>query len=173
VPTFEVWHRADARLALSFWPFSLLAQPWPLPERLIPAAPEAVIDNAINEWGSSLEVFPELVRKAYIEALSEADHVHAICNEYRAAAGMDREIDRADLAAGQKISCPLLALWSDQGALADWYEAAGGPVGLWRRWATYEEGQAMAGGHFFSEEQPVATAHCISVFLKGSTGSRF
>jgi len=172
VPTFEVWERADARLALSFWPFSLLAQPWPLPERLILAAPEAVIDNAINEWGSSSKVFPDRVRRAYIEALSDADHVHAICNEYRAAAGVDREIDGADLEAGREISCPLLALWSDQGALADWYETAGGPLGLWRRWATRAEGQAMSGGHFFPEEQPIVTARCISVFLKVSVGHR-
>lgn len=96
MPTFDIWERADARLALSFWPFSLLAQPWPLPERLVLAAPDAVVDNAIKEWGSLPEVFPDWVRRAYVETLSDANHVHAICNEYRAA-GTDREIDKAGL----------------------------------------------------------------------------
>ena len=53
LPVDVVWDRADDRLALAFWPWSLLAQPEPLPERLIGAAPDAVIGNALSpEWGS-------------------------------------------------------------------------------------------------------------------------
>ena len=166
VPTFEVWDRADARLALSFWPFSLLAQPAPFPERLIAAAPEAIVDNAVNQWGTSPDAFPEWVRAAYVGALSDPAHVHAICNEYRAAAGLDREIDKADLDAGRRIRAPLLALWSAEGALGAWYDEAGGPLGLWQRWAERVQGQAVTGGHFFPEEQPAATAQLISSFLK-------
>jgi haloacetate dehalogenase len=40
VPTAEAWAGADARFALAFWPWSLLAQPAPLPDRLLAAAPE-------------------------------------------------------------------------------------------------------------------------------------
>ena len=165
IPTYEVWDRADVRLALSFWPFSLLAQPAPLPERLLAAAPDAIIDNAITEWGSSPDAFPAWVREAYVDALGDPDHVHAICEEYRAAAGMDREIDKADLNAGRRIACPLLALWSDEGALANWYGDDGGPLGLWRRWADDVRGQAVAGGHFFPEAQPAQTAALIKDFL--------
>jgi haloacetate dehalogenase len=154
VPTFDVWDRADARLALAFWPFSLLAQPSPLPERLISAAPDVIVDNAMAEWGSSPEVFPAWVREAYIDALRDPAHVHAICEEYRAAASIDREHDKADLESGRRISCPLLALWSDRGGLASWYDEAGGPLGLWRRWADNVQGQPVSGGHFFPEEQP-------------------
>lgn len=165
IPTYEVWERADARLALSFWPFSLLAQPAPLPEQLLLAAPEAVIDNALSEWGSPPETFPSWLREAYVAALSDPAHVHTICEEYRAAAGIDREIDRADLETGRRIRCPLLALWSDKGGLAVWYDDAGGPLGLWRRWAEDVRGDAVSGGHFFPEEQPEATADAISAFL--------
>ena len=167
IPTYEVWERADARLALSFWPFSLLAQPSPFPERLLIAAPEAVVDNALSEWGSPPEAFPSWLREAYVMALSDPEHVHAICEEYRAAAGIDRDIDRADLEAGRRIRCPLLALWSDKGGLAAWYDDAGGPLGIWRRWAEDVRGQAVSGGHFFPEEQREATASAISAFLYG------
>lgn len=55
VPIDAAWVRADDRLALGFWPWSLLAQPEPLPERLVAAAPEAVIDHALGpEWGHRL-----------------------------------------------------------------------------------------------------------------------
>jgi len=167
IPTDEVWERADARLALSFWPFSLLAQPAPLPERLLLAAPEAVVDNALSEWGSPPDTFPPSLREAYVAALGDPAHVHAICEEYRAAAGIDREIDRVDWETGRRIRCPLLALWSDKGGLAEWYGDAGGPLGIWRRWAEDVHGHAVSGGHFFPEEQPDATADAISAFLRG------
>lgn len=119
VPTFDVWDRADARLALAFWPFSLLAQPSPLPERLITAAPDAMVDNALAQWGSSPGAFPAWLRGAYIDALRDPAHAHTICEEYRAAAGIDRKHDKADLDAGRRITCPLLTLWSDRGGLAN------------------------------------------------------
>lgn len=167
IPTLEVWDRADARLALVFWPFSLLAQPAPLPERLIGAAPEAVVDNALDEWGSPPETFPRAVRDAYAAALRDPEQIHAICEEYRAAATIDREHDRADLDAGRQITCPLLALWSAHGGLANWYDDAGGPLGIWRRWANDVSGHSVDGGHFFPEEKPEATAGMLRDFFMG------
>src|ERR1700745_1247048 len=35
VPTLDAWDLADARFAEGYWPWSLLAQPEPLPERLL------------------------------------------------------------------------------------------------------------------------------------------
>src|ERR671930_1228885 len=84
LPTGTVWERADARFALAYWPWSLLAQPAPLPERLIAAAPEAVVDEALAGWGSPAAVFPSEVRAAYVQALRDPRHAHAICEEYRA-----------------------------------------------------------------------------------------
>lgn len=165
VPTGEVWNRADDRLALAFWPFSLLAQPAPLPERLIAADPAAVVDSALDQWGSDPDAFPAEVRAAYIDALRDPAHVHAICEEYRAAAGDDRKIDDADQQAGRRISAPLLCLWSGSGAVGTWYEDAGGPLGIWRRWADDVRGEAVDGGHFFPEEQPEATAALLARFL--------
>jgi haloacetate dehalogenase len=86
LPTATVRDRADARLALGFWPWSLLAQPAPLPERLLGGAPDAVVDNAIDHLGSLALAFPAEVRAAYVNALRSAEHVHAVCEEYRAAA---------------------------------------------------------------------------------------
>jgi haloacetate dehalogenase len=101
LPVDTVWERADDRFALGFWPWSLLAQPAPLPERLLGAAPEAILDHALSpEWGTSAGTSGPGVRAAYLAAISDAGHVHvhAICEEYRAAAGLDRDHDRADRA---------------------------------------------------------------------------
>src|SRR3954464_4114815 len=112
LPTETVWERADARFALGYWPWSLLAQPHPLPERILTAVPEAIVDGALGGGGSPAAAFPPEVRAAYVEALRDADHAHAICEEYRAAATIDREHDKSDRARGCRIVCPLLAMWS-------------------------------------------------------------
>jgi haloacetate dehalogenase len=158
VPTQIVWDRADARFALGYWPWSLLAQPEPLPERILTAAPEAVIDDALARWGSPASIFPESVRAAYLRALRDPLHAHAICEEYRAGASIDRAHDDADRAAGRRIACPLLALWSASGALATWYAEVGGPLALWRAWCDDVRGHGLDAGHFFPEEAPERTA---------------
>lgn len=170
VPTETAWRLADARFALSFWPWSLLAQPEPLPETLLSAAPQAIIDNALAGWGTPSQAFPDAVRAAYVEALSDPAHIHAICEEYRAGAGIDREHDRADAASGRRIGCPVLALWSGSGALGSWYADQGGPLALWREWADDVRGEALDAGHFFPEEMPERAATMLASFF-GRSGA--
>jgi haloacetate dehalogenase len=125
-----------------------------------------VVDDALGSWGSPAGVFSPDVRAAYIQAISNSANVHAICEEYRAAASVDREHDGSDRAVGRRISCPLLALWSARGALNTWYEEAGGPIALWQAWcADVVKGQPVDAGHFFAEEVPVLTAELLARFL--------
>ena len=166
VPTVSAWERADARLALGYWPWSLLAQPAPLPERLVGAAPEAVVDAALGGWGTAASVFAPEVRAAYVDALRDPAHVHAICEEYRAAATIDRAHDEADRRAGRRIACPLYVMWSKNGPLDTWYAEEGGPLALWRAWSeSTVTGEAIEAGHFFPEERPRETAAALERFL--------
>src|SRR5438552_7092232 len=64
LPTETVWARADARFALAFWPWSLLAQAEPLPERILTAAAEAIVDAALGQWGSRPRAVDAEVRAA-------------------------------------------------------------------------------------------------------------
>jgi haloacetate dehalogenase len=152
LPTGTVWEHADANFALAYWPWSLLAQPEPLPERILTAASDAIVDNALEAWGTPSTVFPEDVRTAYVHALRDPEHIHAICEEYRAAATLDRQHDGADRTAGHRIACPLLALWSARGSLGSWYPEVGGPLNLWRVWGDDVRRRAISAGHFFPEE---------------------
>ncbi len=154
LPTADTWERADKRLATAFWPWSLLAQPEPLPERL-----------ALGGWGSPANAFGSEVRAAYIEALREPARVHAICEEYRAAATLDHAHDLEDRRAGRRIACPVLVLWSDRGPLGTWYAEDGGPLALWQAWATNVRGSPLDAGHFFPEEIPERTAEEMSGFF--------
>ena len=165
VPTSIAWEHADARFALAYWPWSLLAQPEPLPERLIETAPEAIVDNALASWGSRSTAFDTDVRAMYVEALRGPGRAHAICEEYRAAATLDRAHDDADRNGGRRIACPLFALWSARGPLSSWYSDEGGPLALWKEWCDDVQGRAVNGGHFFPEELPTETAQLLEVFF--------
>jgi haloacetate dehalogenase len=163
VPTDTAWERADERFALGFWPWSLLAQAEPLPERLLTLGAEAIVDYALAQWGSPPAQFSPEVRHAYVDALRDPAHAHAICEEYRAGATLDRVHDQEDRKAGRRISCPLLALWSARGPLATWY--AEGPLRIWEAWGEAVQGHAIDGGHFFPEEVPEETANALATFF--------
>jgi haloacetate dehalogenase len=165
LPIETVWDRADARFALAYWPWSLLAQPEPLPERILATLPDAIIAHPLGEWGSRAAVFPPEIRDAYVEALRGSGHAHAICEEYRAAATIDREHDKTDGESGRRIGCPLLVLWSAEGPLHTWYAREGGSTALWRTWCDDVRGHAIPGGHFFPEENPRQTAEALDGFF--------
>jgi haloacetate dehalogenase len=165
IPTVEAFERADSRLALAFWPWSLLAQPTPLPERLIVGDPEAVIEDAISQWDTDRESFPALLREVYVNALRDRDAVHAICEEYRAAATVDVAHDARDREDARRIECPVLVLWSAGSALDTWYVQSGGPLGIWRAWAPRAHGRAITGGHFFPEANPSETVQELRTFF--------
>ena len=100
-----------------------------------------------------------------MQALRDPAHIHAICEEYRAAATLDRAHAQADRREGRRIVCPLLVLWSAHGALATWYAEAAGPLALWQVWSDHVQGHALQAGHFFPEEAPAHTADALQHFF--------
>ncbi len=160
IPILEAWSRSDARFAQTYWPWILLSQQSPLPESYILGAPAAVFENPFGRGSFGPEVLDE-----YVSTYRDPARVHSICEEYRAAATIDVEHDRADKGAGKRIACPMLHLWAEGGPLDTFYAQDGGPLGIWRQWAPSVYGQAMKGGHFFPEENPDDTAALVAHFL--------
>jgi haloacetate dehalogenase len=160
IPISEAWGLADTKFAMTYWPWSLLSQKAPLPEKYLLGAPDAVFDNPFG--GGS---FGPEVKAEYVETYRDPTRVHAICEEYRAAAGLDIEHDKVDQKESRRITCPMLHLWAAGGPLDTFYGQEGGALGIWRKWANSVEGQAMKGGHFFPEEDPTETTELLKRFL--------
>jgi haloacetate dehalogenase len=147
IPTSEAFRRADMAFALGFWPWSFLAQPHPLPESLIGANPRVIVDATLDRWSGDPGAFPEEVRREYVRAFSNPQAIHAICEDYRAAASLDYQHDEEDRGR-HHITCPVLALWSRRGPLGTWYDT----LTIWRDWAVDVRGQPIDCGHFLPEE---------------------
>jgi haloacetate dehalogenase len=160
IPIVEAWSRTDARFAQTYWPWILLSQKENLPESYLLGAPKAAFENPFGHGSFGPEILEE-----YVSNYRDPARVHGICEEYRAAATIDVEHDRADKEAGKRIECPMLHLWAESGPLDTFYAKDGGPLGIWRQWAPQAHGKAMKGGHFFPEENPDDTAIVVKQFL--------
>ena len=120
---------------------------------------------AASNWGSDPGSFPPEVRGAYVEALPDGGTVHAVCEEYRAAATVDVADDEEDRRLNRQIMCPALVLWSGGSALDTWV-CAGGPGRLASgRTGRPTSGAAIAGGHFFPEQNAAGTVSALRSFL--------
>lgn len=164
VPTAEAFARADREFALGFWVWSMLAAPAPVPETLIGGAPGTLVDHMLDEWSDAPEVFDEQTREHYTETFRDPDRVHAVCEQYRAAATLDVAHDEADRGRNP-IRCPVLVLWSATGAVDAWYE----PLTVWQEWARDVRGRAIDCGHFLPEEAPETITADLLTFLGTAT----
>ena len=168
VPTAEVWARADDRLALAYWHWGFLAQPAPLPERLIAGAPDAYFDHHLGPMGLGGEDgrYPAAVLAAYRAQLADLGAVQAICEDYRAGATIDRRLDEADR--GRQIDCPVIVLWGTRGALEPLY---GDVLAVWRAWARDVHGRGVEASHFLVEDRPDEVARELTEFFEGVRAS--
>ncbi|TDW77831.1 alpha/beta fold hydrolase [Kribbella pratensis] len=160
IPTADAYARADRDFALGYWVWSFLAAPSPVPERLIAGDPDAFVDHLLDTWSDNPRAFDPEARRIYREQFHDPGRVHAICEQYRAAATADIEHDEHDR--GRQLSIPVLVLWSSTGAVNTWYD----PLEIWRSWATDVSGAAVPAGHFLPEEAPDTTLESLTPFLR-------
>ncbi len=162
VPTLEHFERTDMAFAMGYYHWFWLAQPHDLPERLIMRDVEDWFDLHTSREPKERGFFHPEARADYIAALREPGTVTAICEDYRAAATIDLVHDRASRAAGEKVTCPLLALWGAKGKIGTWYE----PLALWRQYASGPvTGGPVPSGHYLAEEAPEAVLAALEPFL--------
>jgi len=143
IPTVEVWRRMDRSLGLDYWHWFFLAQPYPLPEDLLGSNPDAYYFR-----GGRDRFAPEALAD-YLRAVHNPDTIHAMCEDYRAGASFDVELDEADRG-NKKIACPMLALWAAQDPLWERFDV----LGVWRGWADDVRGRGLDCGHYLAEEKP-------------------
>jgi haloacetate dehalogenase len=163
VPTGAMWAGATRVFAVNTFHWGFLAQGGGMPERLIGADPDAWLEYCAGKWARDpaplVDAMPE-----YARAFRKPAVIAATCADYRAGATLDDEHDRADLAAGRKITCPTLAIWSGtfigKGKSAD-------PLDTWREYARDVRGFQVDCGHFIPEQAPEAIREPVERFLAG------
>ena len=130
VPTIEHFERTDMSFALGYYHWFWFAQPHPFPEDLISAAPDIWFRTHTSREPKGKGFFHADALADYLAAARTPEMIRGMCEDYRAAATIDLEHDRASRAAGVRIQCPLLVLWGSKGKIGKWYD----PLAIWRQY---------------------------------------
>lgn len=162
-PTATMYARTDRAFATRYFWWFLLIQPAPLPERLIGADPDFFLDRHVAGQVKVQGCLDPRVMAEYRRCYRDPETIRAVCEDYRAAAGIDLEHDAEDEAAGRKIAAPLLALWGALGTVGALYDVPE----TWREKAVSVRGRALDCGHTLQEERPEETLSELLGFFGG------
>jgi haloacetate dehalogenase len=161
-PTLAMYEHTSDAFARAYWHWFFLIQPAPLPERLIEADPVAYLHDVIGRRHAGLAAFAPQALAEYERCIAIPGTAQSICEDYRASAGIDLQHDRADRAAGRKLSQPLHVLWGEQGAVGRCFDIPA----LWRAAAQNFSGHALPCGHYIAEEVPELLLPEVFEFFK-------
>ena len=166
-PTLTMYENTTKAFATAYYHWFFLIQPAPFPETLIGHDPKYYLPwRSGGRHGNALPyTAPEAITE-YERCFSDPAAIHASCEDYRAAASIDLEHDRADLA--DKIRCPLLVLWGEKGVVNRLFK----PIEDWSAVATDVRGKALPSGHFIPEEVPELLLAELLPFLAGPVLTR-
>jgi haloacetate dehalogenase len=161
-PTLAMYEQTTMEFARAYYHWFFLIQPEPLPERLIGAEPELFLREKLRRWSQGRWPFDDAAVDEYLRCFRDPATIHASCEDYRAAASIDLEHDRADRAAQRRVRCPVLAVWGERGrveqnfdVLEEWRRVSDGPVA----------GRHVPAGHFVAEEAPEAVLEELLRFV--------
>ena len=164
-PTLAMYSQTGFAFARAYFHWFLLIQKEPLPEMMIAADPRGFAEMFMGRRYASLEMFDASCWEEYVRVLGEPEAVHAMCEDYKAAASVDIDEAREDIARRRYIKSPLRVLWGKHGVIEECFDA----VKEWREVA--EHGLDVGGGsvdcgHYIPEESPNAVVMNIKEFFK-------
>ena len=159
IPTRTMFQIVNQEIATNTYHWFFLIQPFDFPERVIGADADYFIRRGFERTKDSTQVFPPEALEEYVRCFCDPAAIHGTCEDYRAGASIDLVHDEADF--DNKVSCPMLAMWSETGYVGRTQDV----LGVWKEYATNVRGQSFTCGHYMAEEQPDEIYASIKAFL--------
>lgn len=164
-PTLAMYEATNFEFASAYFHWFLLIQKSPMPESMILGNSRGLAEMFMGgRQGNGLEIFENECFEEYVKAMSDPDTVHSMCQDYRAAATLDMEEQRKDIAEGRKIKCPLKVLWGKEGVVEKSFDA----LSEWRKVTDKDfsvDGKAVESGHYIPEQVPEEVIASIRGFF--------
>jgi len=161
-PTLAMYDHTTMEFARAYWHWFFLIQPAPLPERLIGADPDFYLEEYMGKRSDGARPFAPEAWAEYLRAFRDPACIHAMCEDYRAAATIDLVHDCVDRDSGNKLKCPLRVLWGIYGTIEKCFE----PLADWGHVAETVSGRELDCGHYIPEEAPEALLGEIQQFFQ-------
>lgn len=162
-PTLAMFSQTTQHFARGYFHWFFLIQPAPLPEVSISTNPKLWTECFMGGRHAGLAPFAAPCLAAYEANLADEQTVHAMCEDYRAAASLDMEEAERDIAEGRQVQCPLRVLWGAHGVVGKLFDV----LGEWRKVSSASvDGNVVASGHYIPEEKPDEVIANVLEFLK-------
>lgn len=158
-PTATMYALTNKEFATKYFWWFFLIQPEPFPEKLIGFDPDYFLHHHIDGQIKIKGCVEDKAFDEYLRCYKDPRTIHAICEDYRAAATIDLDDDKED--ADKKIQCPLYLLWGARGTVGKLYDV----VGTWKEKAVTVSGEALDCGHSPEEECPSGFLEKVLAFL--------
>jgi haloacetate dehalogenase len=164
IPQHYLYNNINMQWATFSWHWFFNIQPYDMPERMMGADPDWFIEKKLAKTKQGLSFFDKAALAEYKRCFRDPATIHAICEDYRAAAGIDLEHDEKDMAAGRKIECPVLLLWGATGGVGRSHNP--GPAEIWKSYASNIVGaHTVPSGHYLMDEAPAETTAALREFF--------
>jgi len=161
VPTYAMFMDTNRHVAGAYWHWYFLSQPEPFPERLIGADPDFFYETCLVGWGATrVEDFDQEMLADYRRCWRDPAMIHGSCSDYRAAATIDLDHDRADV--DRKVACRTLVFYGAAGTMARLFDIPA----EWRKRCSDVRAASLPGGHFFVDQFPKETADVLVKHLR-------
>jgi haloacetate dehalogenase len=163
VPTLHMFEHVDRAMAATYFHWFFLALEGEMPSKLIEAAPRVWLRSRFEgrNVGGGMPIDARRYA-AYERWFATPEAIAATCADYRAAATVDLDADRADRDAGRRIEAPLLAVWGSDSYVGRSFDV----VATWAPYAARAvEGAPIHADHYMAEERPAETAAVLAGFL--------
>lgn len=149
-PTLAMYTKTSEPFARAYWHWFFLIQPYPVPETLLASKGASYVLSVLGGRYAGLAPFEKNVLDDYIRCADNESTIHAICEDYRASASIDLKHDRHDKESKTKLSCPVLVMCGQHGAVAKCFDVKE----EWAQVATVSEYCEIDCGHYLAEEAP-------------------
>lgn len=157
-PTATMYASVTKEFATRYIWWFFLIQPEPLPETLIGNNLEFYLHAHIARQNKTAGAIDPDAYAEYRRCYTR-ETLHAVCEDYRAAAGIDLVHDAADTE--RKIEVPLLVLWGAKGVVGNTWDV----LASWREKAGDVRGEALPCGHYLPEEAPELVVDRLESFF--------
>ncbi|MGH6769791.1 MAG: alpha/beta fold hydrolase [Xanthobacteraceae bacterium] len=164
IPQHYLYNNVTRDWATFSWHWFFNIQPYDMPERMMGADPDWFIEKKLAKTKQGLSFFDPAALAEYKRCFRNPATIHAVCEDYRAGASIDLEMDEADLKAGRKIDCPVLLLWGATGGVGRNHDSKT----IWPQYASdIRDAKALPSGHYVQDEAPDETYRELRAFFHG------
>jgi len=161
LPTHHILTHVTREWALNSYHWFFMAQPYDIPERLIEGKEDYYILKKLTKMGIGKGGFSEETLKEYARCCTP-ENIHGVCEDYRAGATIDYDMDEADFDAGRKIDCPTAIYWGELSHTEKFFD----PRKAWPQYASdIRRIRSLPCGHYPAEQVPDLVYEELSGFF--------